>query len=166
MKISGILFIALLLLMALQCFYYYPQMPATMASHFDGAGQPNGWSSRQLFMVFYFGAVALMVAIFWLMPLALPKIPLRWLNYPNKSYWFAPERREATYTFMKSQFLWFGNLNLALILLVMQMAFAANLDAQPRLAGTIIPVMVVYMLASLAWAVNLIIKAYRPLPAD
>ena len=49
MTVSRLLLIALLGLIAAQCGFYGPQMPSTMASHFDGHGEPNGWSSRAAF---------------------------------------------------------------------------------------------------------------------
>ena len=53
-------FIALVALAVAQAIFYYPQLPGTMASHFDGAGHPNGWSSKPVFVGGMFGMMALM----------------------------------------------------------------------------------------------------------
>ena len=44
--------LALLVLAALQIAYFYPQLPDTVASRFDGAGRPNGWAPKGAFRFF------------------------------------------------------------------------------------------------------------------
>jgi uncharacterized membrane protein len=43
---ARVAFATLLGIVLLQAFVYYPQLPAQLASHFDAAGRPNGWSSK------------------------------------------------------------------------------------------------------------------------
>lgn len=44
----------LMVLLAVQALYYYPQLPERMASHFGADGRPNGWTTREGF----FGIIA------------------------------------------------------------------------------------------------------------
>ena len=53
----------LIALAAVQVMYYYPQMPEVVASHFGGAGAPNGRSSRNAFFAIYLSMLALLVMI-------------------------------------------------------------------------------------------------------
>lgn len=55
-------------LAVLQVVYYYPQMPAVVASHFDGLGVPNGWSGKDAFFALYLTIVVLLVGVFELLP--------------------------------------------------------------------------------------------------
>lgn len=41
----------------------YPSLPDVLATHFDGAGEPNGWSSRTSFTLLYLGLGLLMAMI-------------------------------------------------------------------------------------------------------
>ena len=56
-------FYGLLAIAVLQTLYYYPQMPAVVASHFDGLGAPNGWSSRNGFFALYLGITTLSLGL-------------------------------------------------------------------------------------------------------
>ena len=53
------LFYGLVAVALLQSVFYYPQLPAVVASHFDGAGIANGWSSRNVFFTVYLVMVAM-----------------------------------------------------------------------------------------------------------
>ena len=48
------LFYGLIALAAVQVIYYYPQIPQVVASHFDGRGARNGWSSRNAAWLVHF----------------------------------------------------------------------------------------------------------------
>ena len=65
---SRVTFATLLGIVALQAFIYYPQLPAQLASHFDAAGRPNGWSSKSA----YFALQAFIVLVLTLCFAALP----------------------------------------------------------------------------------------------
>ena len=41
----------------------YPSLPETLATHFDAAGQPNGWTGRSAFALLYLGMGLLMAVI-------------------------------------------------------------------------------------------------------
>ena len=60
-------FIALLWLalpvMALRYWLVWDRLPVRMASHFDAAGNPNGWMSREQSLVFTLGFLAFMVTV-------------------------------------------------------------------------------------------------------
>ena len=62
---------AILLLVVLQVFIYYPQLPTLVASHFAGDGQPNGWSSKQGFFFIYFIVLGIVAGTFFLLPRVL-----------------------------------------------------------------------------------------------
>lgn len=50
-------------LLALTALALYPSLPPVLATHFDLAGQPDGWSRRESFFVFYLGLAAMMTLI-------------------------------------------------------------------------------------------------------
>lgn len=124
----------LLIVSALQCAYYYPRLPATVASHFDGSGYPNDWSSKPLFFGIILAMSAMNAFIFLIMPGWFPRFSQDSVSLPHKEFWLAPERLEETNLYIQTQMLWFGVATVALMVGVTQMAIEANLSTQPSLA--------------------------------
>lgn len=128
------IFIFLLIVSALQCAYYYPRLPGTVASHFDRAGYPNDWSSKALFFGIILAMTAMNAFVFLLMPRWFPRFSQDRMNLPHKNYWLAPERAEETHLYIQHQMLWFGVATTVLMIGVTQLAIEANLSTQPTLA--------------------------------
>ena len=62
------LFFGLVAIALLQSAFYYPQLPQEMASHFDGAGVANDWSSRNVFFGIYLAMIVMLVVVFLWLP--------------------------------------------------------------------------------------------------
>lgn len=133
---AGRLFGVFSLALVAQGLYYYPQLPERVASHFGASGAADGWSSKTSFFLVEALVVALMVVLFWGLPLAMARIPDGLINLPNKAYWLAPERREATFEAIRDGLLWCGVATLALIFVIFHWAIQANLEPPPRLPGS------------------------------
>ncbi|MBI5527251.1 MAG: DUF1648 domain-containing protein [Deltaproteobacteria bacterium] len=128
MRLQRAIFVLLLLAVAIQIAYFHPKMPEKMALHFGADGRPNGWMHRDGFVMVYVFVLALMAAIFFVLPKFLIKIPDQWINLPHKDYWLAPERRAQTGQTIEKFMNECGNATLAFMLCVFQMAFSANLE--------------------------------------
>src|SRR5258706_12164696 len=59
----GLLWLSLSLV-AIQYWCVWDQLPARMATHFNAAGQPNGWMSREVALEFDVGMVAFLMLVF------------------------------------------------------------------------------------------------------
>ena len=97
MKPSLTIILGLIALALLQAVFYYPQLPDTIATHFAGNGEPNGWSSKSTFFLLMIGimvfiGISLGPSVLWLWQPGL-------VNLPNRDYWLAPERNEQTKQF-------------------------------------------------------------------
>lgn len=105
---------------ALAYFIYYGQwFPPLMAVRFTAAGDPAAWMDRIKFIVIgtsvSFMLPPFVVALMGVLPRALP---ISIVSLPNKKFWLAPERREATLTRLLYFGLWFGSLLQAFLLSV------------------------------------------------
>lgn len=161
MTLPRFLFYLLLALAVLQVLVYYPQLPEVMASHFDGSGRADGWSSKTTFFVIDAVMLALLVAMF----LGLPKIrwPDRWVSLPHKDYWLSPEKRRETYRIFEREMLVFGCATLVLLLVVMQWTIRANLDGSETLpAAGLWWLMGAYLVFTALWTVRLVLRFRRP----
>lgn len=88
--------------------HVYPQLPATMASHFTARGVANGWAPKQAFFGLMAFCIFLSAFVGFVVPLQIARKPAAKLNLPHKDYWLAPERREDTWRFIGAQMVWFA----------------------------------------------------------
>ena len=115
--------------------FYYPNLPENVASHFNSFGEHDGFMSKPNFVIFE-GVILLIIIIeFTLLPLFIKKMPNSLINLPNKAYWLAPERRDATFGIFGNYFEWFSIALLSLFIAVNHLVFQANLTKQ-NLSGT------------------------------
>ncbi|MCK5126896.1 MAG: DUF1648 domain-containing protein [candidate division Zixibacteria bacterium] len=92
-KTVQLLWLITLLLLIGQAFYFYPDLPAMMASHFDSNGNPNDYSSKSSFYILWAFLIVFM-NVWVLMPKVLfTKLPASMINVPNKQFWLANDER-------------------------------------------------------------------------
>jgi hypothetical protein len=69
-----------LVLMVAEIAYFYPQLPAVIASHFNAAGVANGWAPKTQFLTVILPICAMFLAIFTFLASRFPQISgLGWL---------------------------------------------------------------------------------------
>lgn len=155
-------FCGLMLLAAAQAGYYFPLMPAMMASHFDFAGQANGWMDKTAFMCVYAGVVVFIALLFFAMSLVMQKIPAWMLNLPNKDYWLAPQRRDDTYRWLGASMMWIGNATLLFIIACMQITFLTNLRPAWNPSQTFMVTICAFVAVTLVWTGVYFYRFRRP----
>jgi uncharacterized membrane protein len=138
---------------------YLPMLPDRVATHFDGSGGANGWSSHASIITSAAALVAITGAIFLVAGL-LMRVPDSLINIPNKSYWLAPGRRDQALAFMRDWLRWFVALTLALLVLTIGMGLQANLATPVRLAGSWWWVLAGYVLIAIAM-VGALMRRFR-----
>ncbi len=70
----------------------YGELPDRMASHFNAAGEPDGYSSKQEFFLLWYFLIVIVNIWVPLAPMIVRKLPSL-LSVPNKNYWLADESR-------------------------------------------------------------------------
>lgn len=126
-----LLIIALTGVLLWQTWHYYPLLPETVASHFDGAGRPNGFQSRGFFFGLMWAIVLLMALAFVGIPRAIARINPRLLNIPNKDYWLLAGRVETLRLILNREMGWYGVAVIGFIVYVMQLVLDANVARTP-----------------------------------
>jgi uncharacterized membrane protein len=127
------IFLLLAAVLAAQGLVYYPQLLETMASHFNGAGAPNGYMSKEAFFIMTYGIfLGISAAMAYAVP-ALIASRSEITNLPNKAYWLAPERRAGTLDFLTAHFTWLGCAILALGNAVLYLVARFHLERQATL---------------------------------
>jgi len=148
-----------------QAWYYYPLLPARVASHFGASGAPNGWMPKGALVWTDIIAVAMQALLFLATASSLPKYPDSRINLPNKSYWLAPPRREETFAAITGYFLWFGSATFLLLLDIFHQVFRFNLG---QAAGLEHPVqsLVAYVVFVIGWLICLWMRFAKAGPLD
>jgi serine/threonine-protein kinase len=161
MTSSKKIFIVLLIVSLLQALLYYTALPERLASHFDGSGRPNGWSSKAVFFAIVFSMIGLVALSFLYLPAVQFRISFNFWSLPHKDYWLAPERREKTLRRIQDQMLWFGVATLVLLIITTQFVIDANLKPQPRLPSAFLWIFLAYLAYTFVWTVGFIRRFAR-----
>ncbi len=121
---------ALLLLTALQQWYYFDLLPEKTAIHFGPSGRPDGWASPETAVSINLLITVIIAALFLGINWIVPRVPYDLINIPNRDYWLAPERRQKTLNDVLRYLLWFADLTLLFMLVVYQGVIEFNLSGR------------------------------------
>ena len=162
MRRARVLLLGLVLVSLVEAARQWNSAPGRVPSHFDAAGRPNAWSSRDEFffvqVAVTLGVAALFIGIPWLLKFT----PASLINLPNKSYWLAPERREETMDRLASSFEVFACATVLLLIAVFELTSLATRGGNLA-TNYFLPVLVSYLVFSAGWTVVLI-RAFANVP--
>jgi uncharacterized membrane protein len=156
------LFILLLVVGAILISVTTHQLPAQIASHFGAGGAPNGWMSRNGYLLF-------MLAFAVVLPLAvvlgagvLPRLKVNSINIPNRDYWLDPSRREATLRYLATHACWLGSLLVVFIAAIHLLLIEANATQPPHLPGQLfVTLLVLFVVALAIWMMTMLLHFRR-----
>jgi len=150
----------------IQWVQYYPLLPERKAAHFNYEGLPNGWQPKDGFFLLMLVVVGVTAVIPFLSARLIAARPNNQINLPNRSYWLAPERREATIRFIGAQMAWFGCGVLGVLLFGTSLAIHANLPLDCRFDNsTMIKVLGGFLFLTVIWMVRFMRHFFR-VPTD
>jgi uncharacterized membrane protein len=161
-RVTWSVFVVLLLIAIIFVTGTAAELPLTVASHFDAAGQPNAFMSRSGYIRFMLclcvGLPVLIVAI-----LAVVYSRASELKLPNREYWMAPQRIDGTRSFLVAHGVWLGSLLVVLSCLVHWLELGANRHQPPHLSSqTFAACMIAFLIAMAAWIAALMFAFRRP----
>jgi uncharacterized membrane protein len=141
----------------------YTLLPAKVASHFNAAGLPDAWESRDVYLVAMalvcLGVPLFLLAVFW----GVRWLPVTMINVPNRDYWLSPERQPQTARRLFDFGQWFVVFEGLFFLLLHWLVVIANRQAPVQLSWLVWPALVVYLMLVIGWLWGLV-RAFR-LPA-
>jgi uncharacterized membrane protein len=161
-RVTWSVFIALLVFAIFYVTGTASELPLTVASHFDAAGQPNAFMSRSGYIRFVLclalGLPLIVVAILTAVYLRATDLKL-----PNREYWLAPQRLDRTRAFLVAHGVWFGSLLVILVCFVHWLELRANSLQPPHLSSaTFAAGLVAFLIATAAWVAALMFAFRRP----
>ena len=126
-------------------------LPERVATHFTASGAADGWTSREDYRLFILlSLITSPSLVVWLMA-GLPRLTSGAGQIPNSKYWFAPERRHATESFLSGHAFWLGCMTLAVVYGIHISILRANATTPPILATERFFTMLVVYLLGLVW---------------
>lgn len=129
MRRAGYGVLILLILAGLgQIAWQLPQLPEQVASHFNGAGEPDGFMSRTSFAGFMLSMVIGLPLFMVAMGKLTRFLPNSMINMPNKEYWLGETRRETTLSEMEGFLVWIAVATQVFFLALSHLTFVANME--------------------------------------
>jgi serine/threonine-protein kinase len=91
------------------------QLPPRVATHFNFAGQPDGWMTRTSYLVFL--AISGSLSSMFLIGLffSMRFFPKGAFNLSRRDYWLAPERRAETFAYLYGQAFWLASMTIVFL---------------------------------------------------
>lgn len=139
-----------------------PRLPLRLASHFDSAGNPDGWMARDAALAFSVGMVVFLGILFGALGPWICRFPDSMVNLPDKEYWLAPERRAQTYDRIADSLAWLGVMCVGLIVAMHELTFRANLSPKPHLGSASWVLLFVFLVVELVWVVRFLLSFSTP----
>jgi len=164
MRRTRLFLLGLVLVSLVEAARQWNSAPGRVPSHFDAAGRPNAWSSRDEFFFLQAGVTLGIAALFIGIPRLLKSTPASLINLPNKSYWLAPERREKTMERLASSFDVFACATVLLLIVVFELTSLVSRGGNLS-TNTLLPVLVSYLVFSAGWTVALI-RTFANVPGE
>jgi uncharacterized membrane protein len=155
-------FVALMLFAVLYVTGTAPQLPPTVASHFNSAGHANAFMSRDGYTRFILCvAVGLPITVVAIMTAVYSRATE--MKLPNRDYWLAPQRIGRTRAFLVAHGAWFGSLLVILGCFVHWQELSANRFEPPHLSSaTFAAGLIAFLIATAVWVAVLMFAFRRP----
>lgn len=154
MNITRLIFCLLAGTFIAQSLWYYPNLPETIAIHYNVYGQPDNWTTKSNYLIFEALVLIFIVAETFLLPRILERLPDSMFNLPDRDFWLAPERSAETFAVMRSFFESLGIALLALFLGINQLVVRANLK-QENLSAESWWILGAFMIFLVLWMIKL-----------
>jgi uncharacterized membrane protein len=136
-------------------------LPDRVAIHFGSGGAPDGWASNLTHTLVMLGAHSLVFGALYFSPSLLATVPGKWISFPNRDFWLAPQRRHRAVERL-SRLLWqFGTGVFGLLFFAGLLAIRANRSDPVRLdEGLFLSGLAVFLAFTVYWIVALV-RAFR-----
>lgn len=132
-----------------------PRLPAVVASHFDAAGTPNGWSSRHSYVLLLFLiGIALPLGVIGVVQAVTVGGPAG-LKIPSRTYWMDPSHQGLAVALARSYTWWLGVVLTGTAIAVHLAVLRANAMTPPHLSGGVIAAVLIGAIGGTgAWALG------------
>jgi len=137
-------------------------LPEVVASHFGASGVANGWMPRDTHCLLAQGLFVFLTAMFCFMGWVMSRIPAKWVNLPNKDYWFSTEREADTRRHLSGWGYSFGAVVNLFMIFAFHLVYRANLSDPVAFDSTAMTAgLAAFVIASLGATIALLLRYGR-----
>ena len=155
--------LALALIGTLFVLFTVKQLPEQVASHFGGDDDPDGWMTRNSYVAWILSFLLVYPVSIGFLIGFLPRVRPEWVNFPNRDYWLAAERREESLAFLSAHGYWFGCLLLVLVMGIHGAIVVANHSDPPELPMWIfVPLVAGFIAGFIIWLAVILRRFRKP----
>ena len=156
------IFVLVEIVVAAFILYTTGNLPENIASHFSGAGKPNGFMSRagytRFMLVFAVGIPALVVCSISL----VVRLASGSINVPHKEYWLSPENKASAIQFLQGHVAGLGILIASFMAYIHWLLIKANSVQPPLLPNNLLFAgLGIFLVSMLLWALWLVVRFMR-----
>jgi hypothetical protein len=137
------------------------RLPAKVASHFNGAGDPDGWMDRGSYLWTMAGVEAGLALLILGSFYGMRNFPRAAINLPHREYWLSENRRAETFDIMFRAGAWLASLVAVLFCGLHLLVVVANSSQPVRLSGAAWLLLAGFLAAMAVWAVSLVCQFQR-----
>ncbi|WP_438480363.1 DUF1648 domain-containing protein [Oleiharenicola lentus] len=128
-----LVFFALLAIAIGSAIWQHGQLPERVATHFNAAGEANGWLSRGKHTGLQIATLLFMTAIFQGIVALNRTLPKEYINIPHRDHWLAPEHAATTHQLIADMVLQLGCSVVAFFIVLFYFVYRANFTTPPVL---------------------------------
>jgi len=152
LRLCSMLFAVLLIVVAWLIVITTKRLPDVVATHFGDGYLANGYMTRDGYLAFSLAFSAALPVIVASVVGWLPRLFPRSVNVPNRDYWLALERRDATLESIAIRAILLGGLLTIFMGGVHWLILRANAAVPPQLpAGAFWAMLIAFLVAFTAW---------------
>jgi uncharacterized membrane protein len=130
-------------------------LPARVAIHFGFGGYPDSWASKYIVILILLIVEVPLFLIFFFTPSLVVKTPQRFINLPNKDYWFREENKPVMKAKIESIMSGFGAAFFVWFFVVNILCISANLHEPVRLNEIpFLTALVAFFIYTIYWCVK------------
>jgi len=135
----------------------FAAMPAQVAIHFGGGGEPDSWASKEFNTAIFLVLEVPFFLLFYYAPVLTGGDIKKYLNVPNKEYWLRDDNLALFHRKFGTSMAEYGVALFVLLFGVKLLTLQANLSDPVRLDGSLFMVLfVLFMSYTLWWLVRLV----------
>ncbi|MCW9014185.1 MAG: DUF1648 domain-containing protein [Gammaproteobacteria bacterium] len=140
-------------------YYYLPLLPENVAIHFGRGGYADGWASSQTSLIINTAILVLNSTLFLSVPFIFKNLPIKYISFPRREFWLAPERKAHSIKIISNWLLFMGLATNLFLLVIFHLGFRANQLQPPRLNEDLfINLLSIYFIVLTGWLIFLFRK--------
>jgi hypothetical protein len=141
-------------------------LPPQIATHFNAAGQADGWMSRDTHIISFIALGLGMSAFIVGLSYGIRWFPKARLSIPNQAYWQKPANRPAALNHIFYRSFWLGTLALTYLATVNHFVVAANQPDAAPLAARVLQIATVGFITGIIVWIFLLVRFFQKTKRD